>query len=733
MAPSQSITIDVSKDLDSASDLQKLISSDTNVLFQLGSVFAKFLGQPISSAVGTSYPTLKLTDTLPTWKAGPVTFSLSPSASCKVTIAKQGEPLTVALNLDDPSKTTDVQLTADGSRTYINIDLDFEVSGSAAGSGTAYGFTISGKASGSAVTTLSFCQPVPSDTETADALKLAFSNLVFPTSPDCAVRMVPGSSCRFNFDGTLNWELDVSYSLAPYKLSAPSAALVQQSLKTAWTNLTLPTATVDVGPSASVKYAHTDQFGLVVTKKDDNSAFLYLVRSSSDEFDENAGVTVGVTTTSLSATLDSTQLQQAVQNATGSSALAATVANTASQQIDNFVTAETAKINKWISDANGNIGLSVALSQKNSRLGLFNYQVDVGNAGVATQSWGNLLTRNVVSAMKIPGFTLEAGSGVTDQLQRSSTFQFQFFNLYKYSTVHNFFDTCTTELAADGTLRISDDTGLEVDVTSNKAFDKLRVHFSAIATEDTQGNVKNAQIDLNIEISEQGDTAGAAILARLLGSVSPSLQSAISDMIVYAHTNPGTLSLIAVLKSSAYGRLLYSPYQGNKPPADQTNDSSNWNAIHAQAVGLLGYAFVTPWTYELWGQYNGCCNAGDPAARPDRKHVGSWGSPQNLPDGFWRGCNPDQAGYFLRASAEGMNMFEDLAALAAVVPTISAPDDLATVEERLVSIVKGSLNIDYSKPIMAAVMAQAAAGAQLSVNTVQATDSSSFTTKLLIS
>src|SRR5208283_2708339 len=110
MAPSQSITIDVSKDLDSASDLQKLISSDTNVLFQLGSVFAKFLGQPISSAVGTSYPTLKLTDTLPTWKAGPVTFSLSPSASCKVTIAKQGEPLTVALNLDDPSTTTDVQL-----------------------------------------------------------------------------------------------------------------------------------------------------------------------------------------------------------------------------------------------------------------------------------------------------------------------------------------------------------------------------------------------------------------------------------------------------------------------------------------------------------------------------------------------------------------------------------------------------------------------------------------------
>jgi len=85
------------------------------------------------------------------------------------------------------------------------------------------------------------------------------------------------------------------------------------------------------------------------------------------------------------------------------------------------------------------------------------------------------------------GFTPLPGSGVAEQLKKSSTLQFNFFNLYKWSNETNFFSTYTSELAADGTIRILSDTGIEGTRTTSKLVDTMRIHFTATATEDTQG------------------------------------------------------------------------------------------------------------------------------------------------------------------------------------------------------------------------------------------------------
>jgi hypothetical protein len=732
-APSSGISIDISKDLESLSDLKTLISANSSAILQLESTFAQYAGGPISAAVGNFTVNLALTDS-PNWTtASGIAFSLSADAKCNISIANKGEAFSVALIVDS-SATTDVQLTPADGMTYVNIDLDFDIKGNVSGSGNVSGVGIAGKASGSATTTLSFCQPVPSGTETVAALQMAFSQLVFPTAPDSVTRMAAGSSCRMNFDGTLNCELDVSYGLGSYKLAAPSAALVQQSVEKAWQKLTLPTATVKAGVTGSVKYTHSNQFGLVVEKKDANTALLYLVRSASDEWDEAANITVGITTTGLSVALDPTQVSSAVQSVTGSAPLAGLVASAVSTPVNNLETSATAKLNKWIADVNGNVGLNIGLSQQKNRTALFNFTVDLTQADLAKQSWTALLNGDVAEAMSIGGFALMAGSGLAEQLKRSSTITFQFFNLFSWTGEQDFFDNSTVQLGADGTIRIQSDIGIESSTATKQALDKMSFHFTATATDDTNGDVSKAEIDLNIEISEKGDPQGAAVLAKVLGTIdAASLQSTIDAMGSYAQQNAaGTLALTAVLKPSGYSRLAFSPYVGNKPPVDQANDQANWNAIHDATVKLMGLSFVEPCNYADWGAYNSMCNTGSTGAVPDRRNTGNWGA---VPDSFF-GNFQSQAqfiGYFFRASAGGMNLFDDLVTLAhdtAAATTIDQWDQILT---RLVSIVKGDANIDYAKPIAAAVLSLAAsAGGNVSVSTVEAKDASSLTAMLTI-
>jgi hypothetical protein len=731
-----SISIDVSK-LDSITDLKSLISANSNAIFDFTKTLGQDAAKPVSSAVGASLlPELTLTATLPSWKAGPVTFSLTPTAKCTVTIAARAEDFKVATKVDDTSATIDVQ-PAPAGMTYVNIDLDFTLTGNASGSGTAYGVSISGKASGSAATTLSFCQPVPSDTLTLDALKLAFSQVVFPTGTGSLGRMAPGSSCRMNFDGSLNLGVTASYGLGPYMLSAASAGNVISSInKAVSTKITLPTATIKPLGTASVTYARTDHYGLVVDKSNDgNSALLYIIRSAKNEFGETAGISVGVTTTKVAVSLDPTAIQQKVQDVTGSATLATKVGALVTPEVNNLATSALSKLNTWIADVNGTVAASVALDQQDGRTALFNYSVDLTKPE-ADRSWDSLLTHSIADAENIPGFTLLAGSGFAEQIKRSTTLQFNLFNFYKCTVVKDFFDNSSSELAADGTIRLVYDIGVESLVSSNAAGDTMRFHFSATATEDVLGNSRDAEIDLNVEISEKNDPKGAAMLANLLGIVEAGLP-AIKAMNDYVTGNPsGTLDLVAVVKQNAYAGLPFSPYTpgiDGRPPADQSLDRNNWNVIHRAAVTLMPTAAsaLTPVTYDGWGKFNSMCNTGNQNSLPDRRHSGNTGA---VPPSFW--ADPDQAGFFSNffiESARGMNLFEDLVTLAKDVANATTAAQWALIQSDVASIVKNDLDSDYSKPIAAAILCMAAQGTTtVTASTAQAKDASTFTTTLTL-
>ena len=738
-AAGQALTIDLLNDLDIASDLRKLIAEGKEAAFHIGQAIAQFAEQPVSNAIGKSAP-LQFNGS-PNWTAGPVSFSLIAGAKCIVRIDRRGESLPVALKIadPDPSHTTDVQL-APQSGTYVNIEFDVNITGNIAATGTACGLAIAAKASGSESVTLSFCQPVPPTDTILDALKKAFAAIVFPTSPDCMTRMAAGSSVKMNVNGTLKWEVDADYGLGDYEISGQSIPEVEAGiakLTGAGLNVTPPSASLKVGATATAKYAHTDGFGIVITKSTNTSAQLYLVRSSCDEQDASLGVSAGVTVYNVSASVDPAKLQSVVQSVTKNASVAAKVAPLAAAKGNQLLTAPTKKLDSWISDANASAGLSATLSRQKNRAALYSFDVDLTHAGV-TQSWKQLITSSLMDLRTIEGFTMRRGSGLTEHLEESSTLRFNFFNLCKLTAQKDYFDDCTVELADDGTIRFLYDTGVEQIVSKNVSQGKVRVHFTGTATQNAGEGLK-PEIDLTIEIYEKGDAKGAAQIAGILNFLTraaPSLKNAAGAIKVYATTNPaGTLGFRAILKPAAYRRLAFSPYTGDKPPADQSADAMNFDVLCDCTAAAFGLEWLSAATYRMWTDYSNV-SRGDSGTVGDRKALYGY----KAPDGFWAKYNLDPVRAstvkdFFVASAAGMNFFEDLAALGGLLSTsaVTTKAQWDAVRKHTAAIIRSDMDVDYSKPFSAAILLQASrGGASMMVDVATANDKSTCTVTLTL-
>jgi hypothetical protein len=733
-AQTPTLSIDVTKDLDSLSDFTQMLSSQQGAIFNIAAELAKYAGQPVINAAGASAELNLSASASWTTKNG-IGFSLTPSANCTVSIATTSSTFQVATEIDDPTQTTNVVAGPIANKVYINIAMDFSIQDSISGSGTLSGVGIAGKASGSETASVAFCQPVDATLETTQAIRTAFSAIVLPLQPDCLPRMTVGSLAKVNFDGAINCELDITYGLGDYKLSAPDIGLVQASLSKAWEKLTPPSLDVNVGAKASVTYQHADHFGLLLSKSDANNASVYLVRSASDETGETVGITVGVTATNVSLTFDPSAITNTAQQITGSSALANQIGNAVAQPVNKLQTSLTSKLNNWISDANGTAGLTFSLSQQKGRTALFTFSVNLQTADLAQESWNALLGGSVAQALQIGGFTLQAGSGVSSQLKRSSSIQFHFFNLFQWSETTDYFANAYTELAADGTIRIYNDVGEEQEQIDNK----LRFHFVATATADTKGNPQSAEVDLYIELSESNDPADANVLGSVIAMIPSSalLKSAEDAIAAYLQANPkGSLSVINILKPSAYQKISCSPYNGKTPPPlPQKRDSDNWNAFQSATEALMpSLSFVKPWTYSDWMNFNSVSNTGSTGAVPDRRNSGN---PRAVLPSFYGNYQNVQGSvmYFFLASARFMNLCEDLTILANNSSQTPSPAQWTELLQIVAQAVKNDFNIDYGKATAGALLdLTAAGGAQLSsADTSIAKDQSTLTCTLTLS
>jgi len=739
------ISIDVTKDLESFSDLKSFFAGQRAAIFDIGKELAKFGGEPIQSAVGSNPANITLTGDH-NWELPlGIGFSLNADAKCTVAVSAASNSFSIQKSIDS-TDTIDISSGPTDGIVYVNIDLDFDISSDASGSGTVSGIGICGKASGAVGATLSYCHPVHGNIETSTALKAAFSALFFPFRPDCAVRMPIGSLGKVSFSGSFNSELDLSYGFGSYKFSAQSLKLANDSVSLGPEKLNIPNATIDAGAKASVSYKHTDDFTVIVTKSDPKTAMVYLLRAADGEVGESVGITVGITAGSASASIDTQKLAESIVHQVNAAppTLAEKLASGVSDLQDSLVS----KANDFLASHPGNASLMLTLSQQHGRTLLFNFKVDLAAAGgaLAEQSWTAMVKGDLGDALKLGGFTLLEDSGVALSLKHCCALQLHFFS-FQLAKESDFFKNSTVKIGADGSIRFFFDVGEESKYTVNHKSTTETIHFVATVTEETWGGKANdREIDLYIELSETNNPKEANRIASTIGAIPGSAvaQSAQQEMLDYVANNKAkTLTLVGVFKPSAYVKLSCSPYTADQngkihPPAlPQRLDRHNCEVFQTEVENLMHdlSVAVAELSYTDWMRWNVFANSQsdivDDSHVPSRRNVGSF-----QPAGAHVfGNNWPRYQTFLLASTEFMNLCDDLHSLVAKTTEVSTDQQWNKLLGTLEKWIKADTDPDWSKPALGALLTLCSEGTAPQVTTgfQQADDNGSFTCTLTLS
>ena len=706
---------------------------------------SKFAGEPIQSAVGSNPANMTLTGDH-SWELPlGIAFSLNADAKCTVAVSTTSNSFSIQKSIDS-TDTADISVGPIDGVVYVNIDLDFDITSNASGSGTVSGIGISGKASGAASATLSYCHPVNSKIETATALKAAFNALFFLFRPDCALRMPIGSIGKVSFSGSFNNELDLSYGFGSYKFSAQSLKLASDSVSLGPEKLNIPDATIDAGAKASVSYKHTDDFTVIVTKSDAKTAMVYLLRATDGEVGQSVGITVGITAGSASASIDTQKLAESIVHQVNAvpPSLAEKLASGVADLQDSLVS----KANDFLSSHPGNAGLMLTLSQQHGRTLLFNFQVDLSAAGgnLAEQSWTAMVKGDLGDALKLGGFRLLEDSGVAQALKHSCALQLHFFS-FQLAKESNFFKNSTVKVGSNGSIRFFFDVGEESKYTVNHKSTTETIHFVATVTEETWGGkATDREIDLYIELSETKNPKEANRIASTIGAIPGSAvaQSAQQKMLDYVANNKDkTLTLIGVFKPSAYGKLSCSPYttdQNGKihaPALPQRLDRHNCEVFQDEVENLMHdlSVAVAELNYAQWMKWNVFANSQsdtvDDNHVPSRRNLGSF----QAAGAHVFGNNWPRYQTFLPAASDFMNLCDDLQSLVAKTAEVSTDQQWNNLLGTLEKWIKADTDPDWSKPALGALLTLCSEGPapQVAADFQQADDNSSFTCTLTLS
>jgi hypothetical protein len=690
--PSLDLTLKVS-DLTDASQLKSLLQDEAQPLFKFAVATAPYWNGPVEKSPSGTKASFSLSDSA-CWKTSTgISFGLSGSAECDLEILTKGCALEYLDNLDATSKTGVPAGDYSGS-AYVKLSLCFKISGNVSGSGNVGALGICGNAKGSEGASFIFAHKVKCGTLLKDAITEAFEKFVFPFEPSCATDMAAGDIAQVTFNGAMSYSLQLSYGLANYKFAAPSMKTVLDSCSKGAASLELPSATVDVSASANLDCTHSDDFSAIVQKTDDGHAFLYLMRARKTDVSGGAGIGAQITITGTTGLkLDQQKFQDAFNGIThGHGAQVASACGDLSGKLDDKLKDVLTNVVK-----NG-AGLKALFDAETDTTMILKYKVALADPAVLQHSWNYFCLGDICSAVGAGGLVLDPGSGICTNINRSLTFGVTFFNFFCAKDVDSYFQKSKTVITDSGNVRFLFDVGDEGDSTVNKALQKARIHFVAEAEANTPADVK-----LEIELSETNNKNEAGHMIAIPGYLRAGLQAtaAAADMQTFAAAHPaGTVNLNFVLESSAYGKLTCSPYDGEKPPVDQSVDAHNWQVFHDAAISLLDLDYGGKVTYAIWQQWNEAANG---ATVADRRHIGDptagsvvWsGQPQDL---------QQKLNYFCAATSSFMDLCDDLQQLAERVGAAKIPDDWNRLLGDLKDIVTRDVNTDFAKPAVAALL-----------------------------
>lgn len=708
----------------------------------------QFLGKPVSSIAGpgaefqTSISfTQKAAWVLPDTA---LNLTVNEKASGDIAILTSGALFEYTSGLVDPQP---AQVSVPAGMAFIKVQFDVSANGNLSAQGNVDGVGITASASAGGDYTLAYYKAVSPATTVGDAIKQAILDFTLPFHKG-TLRGIGASDYLYHrFAGNLALAFGANYGVSGAFFSQRSASEVNRVF-----NSPVGSASVSLNPTfkataaLDVGYQHTDLFEMLLHReasgKDEVS--LHLFRANKSDFTFKLDATVKVDpkgSFSITPKLDMVEgqiKQHLLANVPASFQPQAGAAldgllKTGNDKLQQFANDATSKVNSLLTTiANNPAELTVMLDRQKSTVSLCNYSFDLNNPAVDA-AWKPAMKGDFLSAGRLPGVTLDAGSGLEQEFMRRTSVSLNLFGLLQASSATTFFSNSIIEYAGNGVFNLKFQTNVDWDTAGKNSESEASITFTAAATSQAMRNLQGLTVSMVVKLMDRGNPKAASLSAQVVSdSGFAPLQSPGAQAGTFAQAQKkGKLTVQAEILPSAYSKLKASRFNGDSaPPMPQADDGANFSDFVASCrdlladEGLNGFPEVCD-EFPEWQGYNKFVNG---VSLPNRRLFNHTKVPPSWPQSVAQ-IAPLVSAY-IEAGQRFMNLCDDLSQLAITEQQANTEKQFAAVVDTLKFMVENDAAIWFTKPTLLALLLQLR-GRGASVSNVQVTSGTDGTQPLM--
>ncbi len=712
-----------STDLSSTADLVKFLESNGPAELKFLSDVTQFASETLQN-IGNQQVSLKFsTSKQLKWNLGTngnVTFGFSPSASAAVSIQTTGTLFTYKLSDGSP----EVAVPVPAKTGYVSITFNVSLSVSAGASFSHAGFGVSGNASAGSTFAVSFRKAFPLTAYVVTAITQAFESFTLPFQPDGVSRIADGDFMDYEYLGSIKAGFGLSYGVSGSLLGGRSVGEINQSF-----NLSpFGKAVVNANPSfdLSAKFAfaydHEDKFHVILERRSNAATLLYF-RSDSNSISTteslgiklSAGAHFNLTSDlpDLAGKIAASALS-GVSGTTGvkaATSLVNALTNSASGELQKFVNDVNSKVNGLLSKGDGQtIQLQFQQEHLTANTALFSFEFDLRQPDALTKGYPLAVSGDFAGAIQVAGVALDPGSFIEHTWIQASSASFQFFDLFKFSDVTQYFQDSKLIYAGNNQFRIMFQTGVKDTITVNSAQNSCEVYFTATAPANSKATTTgDLVVTLNFTMIDHTSKA-AQETKRALRFIGGAALQAAEDAI--PANLKGALTVNCQFPQAAFSMFNCDEYNGAQPSRlPHPFDAANYSAFIAAVQGIVPKDSVDQdflrffMSYDSWVEFNRVKFDQEGSQKPPDRHQIGNPAVSVWPSRLIRIDPLERSGLqcYLYSAQSFMNLCESLKHLGSGLDSGTFDDDFDLLIKSLDRIIKQNIAVFFIKPTLAAL------------------------------
>ncbi len=685
---------------------------------------------------------------------GNVSFDFVPTVTGVVQIQNSGVLFQYNLGEDEAYAVT---VPVPTGMAYVSASLSVAMGVSGGPGFSAGDFGVSAQVDASTQFMVIFRKAFPVTATISDAIRSTFDSFVLPFRANGAESMSDKDYLDYEFFGKIGAGVGITYGVSGNLLSGRAISEIEQTLSVSNLGQAIMKHLPEyqAGASFAAEYSHVDTFRVIAGRQHDatvNSATMCVFRRRDKVVTttETVGIqSVPPVDSDIVSNLEMSGVKLAKSafasivepdlKAKASAGLAKALGPNTGGPMKQYLE-DVAEAIKDLVTKPENQAVQLELQQAKIRenTALFNLTFDCDRPGALEKGYELAMAGDLAGALKVPGVDLHPGSYVESAFLKKSAATLQFFDLYKFSDVTEYFDRTSVVYAGNGLFRLILRVGAEDDVTVNGKENSCEVYFTAEAPERAVGNTDgDFTVRLNFTIIDQSSGPAQETLRALRFMGGPAFEPATLGI---PKDLKGQLKVTCEFGKDAFSRFRCDDYAAGKPPKmPHPVDASNYGAFVAAIRGILPEDNLNQDFLRLCSSYNDWAGFNrvkidqeGSQATPDRRSTGNAAVSQW--PAKWNGIGEgERSGLqcYLYAAQSYMNLCDSLKHLATNLDAGKFEDHFDLLKKSLEGIIKQNIDVFFIKPAWAALFGSSSSvAAGISSKTVGDNFELSFTADL---